>query len=484
MKKRTPTIGDPELANEMSRFARRCPPFPEAARALVEHARDYAPLELFERLAAEPEKELEAARAWFARARREIPPDATRLRVRPGYSDNLGRFRLESASDDGPWSGAYPSEIERDAKDAKKRATRAGARTRSAPPPAKPAREKPRARFESPAMIAIERELARLERRSDAALLKMPCEAIDAEWRARSWGSRGLVPLWGSLLLRDVVGEARGELLSEARPSLRLFCDPILYCDEEDRCFEMGTWTSRGWTPAGAVRNVVERPYDFDDGYRDARRILRATAGLSPDERLLAGWNAILTRCRKISPASPEFWDRMAALDPRQEAARHLAWFEHALDRAALQPEEGALWFGLFDVPSGWTLRAASRWSARTFDWFYDDRVVEWIEPASGKRLRRTAAFGSPILETGVFGAPLVAGARKLPTVLANLPDAMERLFSLAWAGLMAADVGRRVSTERMLRGGREDRALLVGHPDAGKAILVGTWTRAGWVEK
>jgi hypothetical protein len=159
-------------------------------------------------------------------------------------------------------------------------------------------------------------------------------------------------------------------------------------------------------------------------------------------------------------------WNEMVALDYEADVAAIQSWLEsHYPFPEAVE----VLWFAFWDVTDGFNLRGSTHWSKdpEDWEWWYEDDF-------RGKR------YGSPVLEQMHALARRVDDPVIFPRKKNGVWDLTDYLLTIGYVGLAVAQVCRSTDRRRLL-GGRSERWVVTGFPDAVYGIIVGKVTPDGF---
>jgi hypothetical protein len=175
------------------------------------------------------------------------------------------------------------------------------------------------------------------------------------------------------------------------------------------------------------------------------------------------GVDRLLTYFNKRRP-NP-VWKRMAALDFEGDAEDIRKWFATQLP---IPDRVEVLWFAFLDETEAFKLRGSTKWSCDPDDW-------EWWYQAEF----RGKTYRSPVL------VQMHALAREVENPEKVVPkggvwELMEYLFTIGYVGL-AANQAFRETNRRKLLGGRAERWVVTGFPDALYGIILGRLTQAAF---
>lgn len=158
-------------------------------------------------------------------------------------------------------------------------------------------------------------------------------------------------------------------------------------------------------------------------------------------------------------------WKRMSDLNYEADVKSMRKWFSAQLP---FPDAVEVLWFAFWDVTEGFDLRGATKWSKHPeqWDWWYEDDF-------------RGDSYESPVLarmhelarevEDPEFAAPK-----------GGVWDLTEYLLTIGYVGLAAAELFR-ITDRRQLLGGRDERWVVTGFPDAVYGVIIGRVTRNGF---
>lgn len=156
----------------------------------------------------------------------------------------------------------------------------------------------------------------------------------------------------------------------------------------------------------------------------------------------------------------------MAALDYDADATAIRRWIERQLP--VPDPVE-VLWLAFWDVADGFDLRGSTKWSKdpEDWEWWYEDDF-------------RGKSYGSPVLKKMHALARKVENPEVFPRKKNGVWDLTDYLLTIGYVGLAAAHVCRSIQAARFL-GGRKERWVVTGFPDAVYGVIVGKVTHAGF---
>jgi hypothetical protein len=159
-------------------------------------------------------------------------------------------------------------------------------------------------------------------------------------------------------------------------------------------------------------------------------------------------------------------WQKMANLDYEADVKDIQEWFAAQLP---FPDSVEVLWLAFWDETVGFDLRGATRWSQdpENWDWWFHDDF-------HGK------SYESPIL-AGMHTLARKVENPEYPTPKGGVWDLTEFLFTIGYVGLVAAQVFRSIDQQKLL-GGRAERWVVTGFPDAVYGIIVGRITAGGFV--
>jgi hypothetical protein len=156
----------------------------------------------------------------------------------------------------------------------------------------------------------------------------------------------------------------------------------------------------------------------------------------------------------------------MADIDYEGDADGIQRWFAAQLP---FPDEVEVLWFAFWDVTDGFDLRGSTKWSRdpENWEWWYHDDF-------------RGDSYQSPaLIEMHDFARAVEDPARQ-PKAKGGVWDLTEYLLTIGYVSLAAAQVFRDTS-RRQLLGGRKERWVVTGFPDAVYGLIVGRLTADGF---
>lgn len=205
--------------------------------------------------------------------------------------------------------------------------------------------------------------------------------------------------------------------------------------------------------------------YRFKRAYPQAKRLLNSGQGFA------GGIKELLKQAEEdfVSP----LWEELAAQDFQAEYERFAQWWPKPKSKEFPEDEYVVLFLGLEDVPYGFDLRGSSTWSRNPDDWgwCYTD---EMLGMSYGSEIMRFALDRAEALDKEAERHWLEDDRAET-----NF-EVVEMFFSLGLYGLLMRELIRQAD-RKLLLGGRSERWVVLGHPDAEYGIILGKATQTGW---
>jgi hypothetical protein len=207
--------------------------------------------------------------------------------------------------------------------------------------------------------------------------------------------------------------------------------------------------------------------YLFKHAYPAAKELLQSRVGY------LSGMKRLLVQCR--ADFSSPLWKELAACDFEGELNQLCTWWPASKGRDFPADDIEVLFIALEDVPYSFELRGSKNWSRdpANWNWWYDN---DYFGPTFKSTIMGFALGRSEIHDRET---PFLKRRRKHAP--ANSDEVVEMYFSLGYYGLLVRELIRNFDKARIL-GNRDDRWLVIGHPDAVYGIILGKLTRTRWL--
>lgn len=205
--------------------------------------------------------------------------------------------------------------------------------------------------------------------------------------------------------------------------------------------------------------------YLFKRAYPQAKLLLQSRRGFA------GGVKELLKQAAEDFPSS--LWEEVTAQDFEAESQRFAEWWPRKENESFPRDDIEVLFLGLEDVPYGCDLRGSSTWSRdpEDWDWWYNDELLG-------------TSYRSEIMSFALDRAEALdkeAERQWFEDDRAETSfEVVEMFFSLGLYGLLMRELIRQAD-RKLLLGGRSDRWVVLGHPDAEYGIILGRATQTRW---